>query len=987
MVPKKSTLLIFSILVGFSASAQTGSVIVSPSQAKVISCGQSEAALLAANVPYLSLAGSRYFFGYRQTSADNQDPVVAKFTNGVQNWCRQDYEITGDDGRSYGLFWNGTDLYGLFTATGTQGAPAQDYRRFTGSGWLRTYSDGSPGGGGGPKVSILLKIDPATGQGLAGQGTFITSRLISNGKTNSLEIRDLYMNSDGHLVVRANSWFAPRRVNRTPMATTASTGGSPHDYTLVLSADLTTAVCTSAVNWDNGGITCNASPANGLAINSVSQFAFCGGTPASFSVGLAANGSFGVGNQFRVELSDAAGNFAAVPPVIGSGSASPITVSLPASQPVGNYRLRVTATDPAISSAPFASQLSVTNGTAWLGSVDSDWDNAANWSCGLPTAATDVVIPSAAPIMPEVLTANPVCRDFTLQAGAGLGGTGTLNLKGNWTAQGLFQAEVGLTVAANGSQAQTLAGQNSFFNLVIDNAANVALAGPAGVQNLLRLRNGNLAANGQLTLLSTEERTALVHHDGGQVLGPATVQRLVENYPGRVVGLGYTYFSSPVNRPAISELNDDEPLVLNPVYDWVDNPGPNPFPNLYIYDETKLGAGPYDLFERGWRSPASAAYQMENLRGLIFNLASGTTVDLRGELNNGPQNLNLTTGAGTNARWLLLGNPYPAPIDWDKAWDLNQTHLEAGIHRRIAQSRYTGTWAYYVANTPGGEGTNGATRYIALGQGFFGRAAQAGSVSLTFDNSVRLTVPPAQAAQFFRPENEIDEACDGLVKLRLVQGGQADEAIVYFRPGAGPAFDRAYDARKSQFNSRPWPNLFSHQGGKYFAVQALAPLTDEVLVPIGVSIGTAGSHTLELARQRFFLGQPELILEDRLSRTQHSLARGPYAFTAAAGLDTTRFVLRVKPDASAMAAARESQLQLSPNPTQNELNISLQGDRAETVQVTIADLQGRIVQQTQWRKPGLQLSRQVDVSGLARGVYVLILETPEGHLTRKWVKE
>jgi hypothetical protein len=45
-------------------------------------------------------------------------------------------------------------LYGVFTATGTQGTSSTDYRRFTTTGWLTSY-----GAGGGPKVSVILKIN------------------------------------------------------------------------------------------------------------------------------------------------------------------------------------------------------------------------------------------------------------------------------------------------------------------------------------------------------------------------------------------------------------------------------------------------------------------------------------------------------------------------------------------------------------------------------------------------------------------------------------------------------------------------------------------------------------------------------------------------------------------------------------------------------------------------------------------------------------
>ncbi len=214
------------------------------------SCGMTEAAIAATGAARLTIGSSTYYIGTRQVTSTNQNPIVAKFTGGVLDWCREDYETTGADGRGYGLFWSGADLYAVFSTDGTQGTVAEDYRRFTGNGWLKHYTDGSPGGGGGPKVSIIIKINPATGEGIVGNGTFITARNSSN-QTNSLEVRDITLNSSGQLVVQANSWFAPRKTDRTAMAQTG-TGGSPYDYTIIFTPDLTTAVCASAVGWDNG---------------------------------------------------------------------------------------------------------------------------------------------------------------------------------------------------------------------------------------------------------------------------------------------------------------------------------------------------------------------------------------------------------------------------------------------------------------------------------------------------------------------------------------------------------------------------------------------------------------------------------------------------------------------------------------------------------------------------------------------------------------
>jgi len=214
---------------GWSAMSLPASAVVRSTVGEAVpfSCSDGEAALIRRGVPSVTIGTSRIFIGYQQVSRDNQNPIVARFNNGQQVWCRTHIEVTGDDGKGYGLLWNGGSvLYGVFSATGTQGTASQDYRRFTQEGWLRSY-----GGGGGPQVSVILRLNPNTGQ--PNRGTFVTAQL-SNGRSNTLVVRNLEW-TGSNLVVTADSWYSPRRPNRQPFT---CQGNSPFRYRLWLSADL-----------------------------------------------------------------------------------------------------------------------------------------------------------------------------------------------------------------------------------------------------------------------------------------------------------------------------------------------------------------------------------------------------------------------------------------------------------------------------------------------------------------------------------------------------------------------------------------------------------------------------------------------------------------------------------------------------------------------------------------------------------------------------
>ena len=214
--------------------AQTASQ-TSVRDAVTFSCRDSEAAIRRQGGAVVATGQTRFYVGYQQVSADNQNPIVARFDNGRRTWCQTAYETSNDDSRGYGLVWNGQGtLYAVFSSTGTQGTPSQDFRRFATRGWLTSY-----GNGGGAKAAVLARINPTTGNVTA--ATFLSS-VLTSGRTNSIQVTALNLRAD-RLLVEADSWFAPRRPNRQPMQ---CTGSSPFRYRLEFSGNLQTVIRSSA---------------------------------------------------------------------------------------------------------------------------------------------------------------------------------------------------------------------------------------------------------------------------------------------------------------------------------------------------------------------------------------------------------------------------------------------------------------------------------------------------------------------------------------------------------------------------------------------------------------------------------------------------------------------------------------------------------------------------------------------------------------------
>ncbi|MHC5772806.1 hypothetical protein [Nostoc sp.] len=202
--------------------------------AVTFSCNDSEATIKAKNGPKVKNGNTTIYIGYQQVSSNNKNPVTIRFNNAIKTWCRSDYETTNDDGTGYGLFWDGANvLYGVYSSTGSQ--TGNDFRRFATGRWLSSY-----GSGGGPKVAVIARINPANGE--VNYATFLSSKKATDGQTNSLVINNLSWNGT-NLTVQTTSWWTPRRTNTNSMN---CSGASPYQYTAVFTGDLTKVNSASA---------------------------------------------------------------------------------------------------------------------------------------------------------------------------------------------------------------------------------------------------------------------------------------------------------------------------------------------------------------------------------------------------------------------------------------------------------------------------------------------------------------------------------------------------------------------------------------------------------------------------------------------------------------------------------------------------------------------------------------------------------------------
>jgi hypothetical protein len=516
----------------------------------------------------------------------------------------------------------------------------------------------------------------------------------------------------------------------------------------------------------------------------------------------------------------------------------------------------------------------------------------------------------------------------------------------------------------------------------------LTLSSPVAVTQTLTIgAAGNLSLAGQaLTLLSDASGTALVVNSGTGVVtgGTATVQRYLTTTN---TGLGYRHYSSPVRGNTLADLQTS---TFTPVFNTAYNTSTTPhlvapFPNVLGYDQARV-AGPassYSGFDKGWYSPATGTNTpaaVEVGQGYSVNLPGTEKVDFTGTLNTGAYTVSLARTSGPTAAaggWALVGNPYPAPIDWSRIAASDRPGLDASIYVFESTSAYGGAYRAYV------NGVGGGSPLIGTAQGFFVQVSSGLTAgALTFRDAHRLTaygtqVAVRRGAADTRPQ----------LQLTLAGNGLTDDVYLYAEAGATPGVDAAFDAQKL-LNPTGLNLATLTSAGPALAIDGRAELTAATTIPLQVGVPVVGRYTLTAAALAHLAPGTQLELVDALSNTRTALTPGAsYAFTMTGYTAPGRFWLNLVP-AAALGTAGEAlaaQVQLFPSPAHGTATLLLPSALAgnATQPVLVLNSLGQVVRQL----PLAGATTAIDLRGLAAGVYTLRLTAAAGTISKRLVVE
>ena len=498
---------------------------------------------------------------------------------------------------------------------------------------------------------------------------------------------------------------------------------------------------------------------------------------------------------------------------------------------------------------------------------------------------------------------NPTFHNLTISSGT-FTPPAILNLTGAFTNNGTFITGSGtVSFLGTAGSTQVVSGSSitDFNNITVANTTanpDVQIESNQNLKGNLTLASNVLFdADGSggtsvFTLKSsndspTSDASIDILPAGAQVIGSVTVERYMA-----IEGIGgqsYRYISSPVQNASVADMQAKIPVTGAFPGSSVCT-GCTTQSSMFLYNETVTTdtdlSGTADLDDGYEDFPVSSSSEIFSTgRGYAMfvrgDVLSSALWNLRGPINQGnasPVSLAPTfTSSGTlaNDGWNLLGNPFPSTIDWNSASGWTKTNIAASINIYDDAAGKFATWN-------GVTGTNGGTRYIAIGQAFWIQATA--SPTLRANENVK---KGGQPTTFFR-----EAAMKDALRVALVQGSFRDETVIHFRSDAQPGYDTETDSRK--FDNAIFNLSSILSSGEILAINS-SPFVCGEPIKLNISNASIGTYQLDFSQMETFSGEIDITLTDNfLNRTFNVLTTNQYAFditSSPASLGANRFSL------------------------------------------------------------------------------------------------
>ncbi len=566
---------------------------------------------------------------------------------------------------------------------------------------------------------------------------------------------------------------------------------------------------------------------------------------------------------------------------------------------------RALVTNGACTANSTVTTVTVNQFTTWTESgPDKNWNNNANWSCGVPTINSDVLIPFLTsgkyPIISAIGDTGYV-RNIEIRGGA---------------------------------------------SIIIDGVTDI-LTG-TGTGNALIIA-GDLTLNGTIDL---EGESQLLQDTGSNLYGTGTIEM---DQQGTANSFNYNYWSSPVNSKPdgtftikgvlndgsdASKPNKNGIINFQPKYWAADTGVTSPIIIstywLYTFNGTNNTYSKWNSVNEFTPLIAGEGYSMKGIAGEVSVLDKQNYV-FKGKPNNGKIKLEIKAG---NDR--LIGNPYPSAIDANK-FILDNLSVENGgtntknifngalyfwDHFGEANSHLLKTYvggyatrnltAYAIAisndyriNSNNDKGSKLPGQYIPVGQGFFVNTSLdetlTGIVTISggdivFNNSQRVFIKEtSELSVFMKSAKTLDENSQKEEEntnthpvIRLMYDsptGYHRQIVMGMVENTTNHFDLGYDAPMADINKE---DMFWTFDGTKFVIQGVPKFNSDQEFPLGLKIAKAGLATIKIDALENMDKNLSLHIKDKLTGKTHNISQKSFDINMEAGEYLDRFSLTFK---------------------------------------------------------------------------------------------
>ena len=557
----------------------------------------------------------------------------------------------------------------------------------------------------------------------------------------------------------------------------------------------------------------------------------------------------------------------------------------------------------------------IIGGYTWTGSAGTSSTASGSWSScngGIPSAGSSVYIPSGTPILSADLTIDHLSIDANAKLDLGgrtlrvksISGEGLI--KGSGTSKLIIDATQDMVLRMD----QTTDGSTNLLEaLTINNNSKTIVVG-----NALIIKGGLditgscvLNSNGNLTLQSTENSNANVGPltNGGSIIGNVKVQAFMKG--ANIANRNFRTITPPVYD--VSSQEKGYGIAGYKTLMYVTGPGgeangfdasPNNGHTIKYYYEPRKNAQNQYLYPANatteYIKQATGVYfyfrgKKDNTAGNKFvkvGNAYGTpedvTMEYYGVINSGNISPAITytnhAGESSSNGFNLIGNPYPSVIDWD-----SPGILKTNIDATIWVQRQNGTFAVYKPDAS----TNGGSRYLLPGQGFFIKATGA-SPSITFTEASKATAATIPARLLHVRENPLSLAANfggtmhttsvkpvDRFNLTMIKDEYAtDETVVVLKNGTSTTFDSEDISYQGE-----GPVTFTTitPDSKYLAINYQPETTEKNEIALYTTAAESGAYSIKLSSVSG-LDQTSLFLKDSYTNQLIDLqSQDSYNFT------------------------------------------------------------------------------------------------------------